>query len=248
MSWFGYIDPNAPLIDTQWTPDWPKRFNELAEQAKDPRLKAFYGAGQVSGDTPLNEVPFVALDFETTGLHPIDDEILTIGLVPFTPSRILCKDSAHWVVNPHRPLNEESVVIHGITDTEVKNAPDLNVILDQVLAALAGKVVVVHYKSIERQFLYQALLKRLGEGIEFPVVDTLDIEAAVQQRLCAGFWNWLKRKRRASVRLGRARARYGLPVYQPHHALTDALATAELLQAQLAYHYESDAKLSDIWQ
>ncbi|OLQ93494.1 DNA polymerase III subunit epsilon [Vibrio panuliri] len=235
-------------IDTTKTPNWKTRFEHLAKQAKDERLKAYYQQGAVSADTPLTDVPFVALDFETTGLNSEEDAILTIGLVPFTLNRIYCNGSAHWVVNPNRELNEESVVIHGITDSDVRNAPQLEEILQPVLNALAGKVVVVHYKNIERQFFNQALLNCIGEGIEFPVVDTLDIEWAIQRELCKGWLNWVKRKKPASVRLGQSRERYGLPAYQPHHALTDALATAELLQAQIQYHLDENAKLSAILQ
>ncbi|MEF1306175.1 3'-5' exonuclease, partial [Vibrio owensii] len=83
---------------------------------------------------------------------------------------------------------------------------------------------------------------------QFPVVDTLDIEYAIQRRECEGWLNKLKGKKPGSVRLGHARERYHLPAYQPHHALTDALATAELLQAQLQYHFEGDMPLSVIWQ
>ncbi|EGU36029.1 3'-5' exonuclease [Vibrio scophthalmi] len=235
------------LLDTSQTPDWPVYFEQLKQQAQDPRLQAYYSVPIAEASTPLKEVQFVALDFETTGLNSQQDAILTIGLVPFTLSRVACKESAHWVVNPNRDLNEESVVIHGITDTEVKAAPQLEAILEEVLQALAGKIVVVHYKNIERQFFYQALMECIGEGIEFPVVDTLDIEYAIQREQCRGFFNWLKRKKPGSVRLGQSRQRYGLPAYQPHHALTDALATAELLQAQFQYYFAPETPLSEVW-
>ncbi|WEM44122.1 3'-5' exonuclease (plasmid) [Photobacterium sp. DA100] len=235
------------LLNTRSTPDWPTFFQTLYDKAKDNRLKNFYSTPIINGDTPLSEVPFVALDFETTGLDPKKDEIISIGLVPFTMERIRCRESAQWTVNPHRPLNEESVIIHGITDSEVENAPDLLKILEQVLRSLAGKVVVVHYQRIEREFMNQALLSRLEEGIHFPVVDTMAIEMAIQQRDFGGFINRLKGRRPGSVRLARARQRYGLPLYPPHHAATDALATAELLQAQIAYHFSPDTPISDIW-
>ncbi len=236
------------LLDTRDTPNWPARFAELTHEAQDARLKRFYRALPVGPETPVSQAPFVALDFETTGLNPDEDEIVSIGLVPFTQQRIQCKGSAHWIVNPNRPLNKESVVIHGITHSDLEQAPDLEVVLDQVLNGLSGKVVVVHYKQIEREFMDRALRARLGEGIIFPVVDTLDIEAAIQHRACRGWLNRLRGKKPGSVRLGRSRERYGLPAYQPHHALTDALATAELLQAQLAWHFTPETTLSEIWQ
>ncbi|EGQ8032621.1 3'-5' exonuclease [Vibrio parahaemolyticus] len=248
MMWLAKSKASTPLLDTSQTPEWSVLFEQLAEQAQDQRLKRYYSTPMVNGDTPLKEVPFVSVDFETTGLNAEDDAILTIGLVPFTIDRVQCSGSAHWIVNPNRELNEESVVIHGITDSEVKNAPQLTQILGEILNALAGKVVLVHYKNIERQFFYNALLNTIGEGIQFPVVDTLDIEYALQRRECSGIWNKLKGKKPGSVRLGHARERYGLPAYQPHHALTDALATAELFQAQLQYHFNRDMPISAIWQ
>ena len=42
--------------------DWPQLFASLAESSRDPRLRAFYGAGCVAADTPLAEVPLVALE------------------------------------------------------------------------------------------------------------------------------------------------------------------------------------------
>ncbi|UXI03996.1 3'-5' exonuclease [Photobacterium sp. TY1-4] len=239
--------PATRLLTNHNTPDWPTFFAMLADQAKDRRLQNYYSAGMVSGDTPLKEVPFVALDFETTGLDPKKDEIISIGLVPFDMHRIRCRGSAQWVVNPNRPLEEESVVIHGITDSDVSSAPELLRVLEEVLSALAGKIVVVHFRQIEREFMNSALKARLNEGIQFPVVDTLAIESAVQHREFGGLWNKLKGKKPGSVRLGRARQRYGLPVYPPHQALTDALATAELLQAQIAYHFDPDTPIADLW-
>ncbi|MCP1328190.1 3'-5' exonuclease, partial [Halomonas sp. 707D4] len=50
-----------------------------------------------------------------------------------------------------------------------------------------------------------------------------------------------------SIRLDASRQRYGLPSYQGHHALTDALATAELFQAQVAYHYSPETPLERFW-
>lgn len=249
MMWFSKkAAKDQPLLDTSRTPEWSTLFKQLAKEARDERLKRYYSTPMVNGETPVEEVPFVSVDFETTGLNAEEDAILTIGLVPFTIDRVQCSGSAHWVVNPNRELNEESVVIHGITDSEVKNAPQLTHILGEILDALSGKVVLVHYKNIERQFFDNALLNSIGEGIQFPVVDTLDIEHAIQRRECSGLFNKLKGKKPGSVRLGHARERYRLPAYQPHHALTDALATAELFQAQLQYHFNRSMPISSIWQ
>ena len=118
--------------------DWPARFAALAEAAQEPRLRAFYAAGAVAGDTPLAEVPMVAIDVETTGLDPARDEIVSIGLLPMTLKCIASSASRYWVVRPRIDLNPESVVIHAITHAQIEAAPDLGAVIDELLAALAG--------------------------------------------------------------------------------------------------------------
>lgn len=78
-------------------------------------------------------------------------------------------------------------------------------------------------------------------------MDTMHLETLHQQRLHGGILNKVLGKKPDSVRLGASRTRYGLPPYTPHHALTDAVATAELLQAQIAYHYQRSTTLGQIW-
>lgn len=226
--------------------DWPTRYQQLVQSAENHLLKDFYQHAFTNSSAALKDVPFVALDLETTGLNASTDDIVSVGLVPFNIRRIYCKESRHWVVQPRRDLSEESIVIHGITHSEVDEAPDLNRILAPLLDALKGKVVVVHYAAIERHFLYNALLTRIKEGIEFALVDTMEVERhALKAR--QGLLGRLFNSKLGSLRLSDTRERYSLPLYQNHNALTDALATAELLQAQLSYHYRSDTPLSEIW-
>ncbi|WP_298939971.1 3'-5' exonuclease [uncultured Psychromonas sp.] len=227
--------------------NWNAYLQLQAQNCKDSRLKTFYKTGTYHDDTQLKEIEFVALDFETTGLDPKQNSIISIGLVPFTLNRIFCNQAKKWYVNPQDKLEEESVIIHGITHSDLKGAPDLRRILNQLLDELAGKIVVVHYRNIERDFLDLNLRALIDEGIIFPVIDTMQIEAEIQNKQIQGFFNWLKGKRPGSIRLGNSRLRYNLPGYQPHDALTDAIATAELLQAQVSYYYSPETPIKNIW-
>ncbi|MGR6860183.1 3'-5' exonuclease [Aliivibrio salmonicida] len=228
--------------------NWPAFFTHKFENSKDKRLRKFYQTGIYEEETPLKDIEFVALDFETTGLDANQNSIISIGLVPFTLQRIRCRESQHWFVKAQDNLEENSVVIHGITHSDLQGAPDLRRILEKVLDALAGKVVVVHYRKIERDFFDINLRNLIGEGIVFPVVDTMQIEGDYQQEQSKGIINWLKGKRPESIRLANCRLRYGLPAYAPHHALTDAIATAELFQAQISYHFSENDPIRKIWQ
>lgn len=61
------------------------------------------------------------------------------------------------------------------------------------------------------------------------------------------FIEWFKPNRPLSIRLANTRSRYHLPTYPPHDALTDAIATAELLQAQIHYHFDGDTPIKKLW-
>lgn len=226
--------------------NWNTRYAQLADDAQNNLLKEFYLSTFSDASASVKDIPFVALDFETTGLNSKTDDIVSVGLVPFTLARIYCKQSKHWVVQPRRNLSESSIVIHGITHNDVDNAPDFDNIIAPLLDALRSKVIVVHYAAIERGFFNSALLLRLKEHIEFMVVDTMELERRALKAK-QGLIGQLFNTKLGSLRLNDCRKRYSLPVYEGHHALTDALATAELLQAQLRHHYTEETPLCTIW-
>ncbi|QUX97848.1 DNA polymerase III subunit epsilon [Marinomonas sp. CT5] len=222
--------------------DWQAMFSEWAEEAPEGPLKQYYQAGMIAPDTALEDTPLLALDLETTGLDPSQDEIISLGLIPLTNKTIRCQGAQYWMAKPERSLNAESVTIHEITHTELAEAPRLHAILDEILVALAHQVVVVHCVAIERQFLLEASMKIYGYPLYFPVLDTMDIERQ------ATFKPWWKRfGKQPSLRLDACRQRYKLPRYKAHHALTDALSSAELLQAQISYHLDPTAEISNYW-
>ena len=230
--------------------DWQERFQKLADSAVDERLRRYYRHGMVSAGTPIGNTPLMAMDLETTGLDPVRDGIVSIGLVPMTLDRIHAGASRYWLLKPRVDLNETSVTIHGITHTQIADAPDLNDVLDDVLQAMAGHVVVVHFRYMEREFLNGALQPRINETIQFPVIDTMELEAREHRKKPQGLWARLLGKRQTppvSIRLADSRSRYNLPHYRPHDARTDALACAELLQAQIAYRYSPDTPVKALW-
>jgi len=224
--------------------NWQAMFQEWAKDAPPGPLKRYYEAGSVASDTTLKNTPLLALDLETTGLNPKEDEIISLGCVSMDHRIIRCNDAGYWMTKPEGTLNAESVTIHEITHTELAEAPPLHRILDEILNILSGKVVVVHCVAIEREFLLEAALNIYGFPLYFPVLDTMHIE-----RLALNKIPWWKRiiARKPSLRLDACRQRYHLPRYKAHHALTDALSSAELLQAQISYHLDPDARISDYW-
>ncbi len=241
------FNPGAPQPASA-PPDWPRQLAQLAGQAQHPALQAFYQAGCPAADCPLEDAPLIALDIETTGLNSRRDAIVSLGLAPFRLNRIRCSDALYQVVKPTSELSEESITFHRITHSDINQAPRVASVIETVLEALAGKLVVVHYRAIERGFLDQACRQHLGEGLQFPVIDTMELEARLHRG--DGEPSWFQRlfgKRHQSIRLADSRLRYNLPLYQAHHALTDAIATAELLQAQALTHYSPQVSVNRLW-
>jgi len=227
--------------------NWPENYRQLAEQARDPRIRGFYEAGCPAPDTPIRDAPLVALDFETTGLEADEHSIVSIGLVPFTLDGIQLGKAWHQVVRPQLPLHQSSITIHGITHTDIDKAPDLEEVLDTLFEHLNGRIPVVHYRNIERPFLNVALQWRLKESLRFPVLDTMAIEAYLHPDRNPNRWQRLLGQRPVSIRLADSRLRYGLPHYAGHNALIDAIATAELLQAQIVHHFSPETPVGDLW-
>jgi len=227
--------------------DWPEFMASCGESVRHAALARFYRADWPVAETPLEKVQFVALDVETTGLDARRHAIVSIGLIPFTLDRIRSDQAWYQVVRPQTELVPESVTFHHITHSDVRQAPRFGSILEDLLERLAGKVAVVHYRNIERGFLEQATQQVLGESLLFPVIDTMQIEADLHPGREPGWLSRLFGKKPLSIRLADSRTRYGLPLYQAHHALTDALATAELLQAQVATHFSPQLRLGDLW-
>lgn len=231
----------------QQSPGWAEYFARQAQACRTPALKRFYAAGVPAEDRPIGEVPLVALDFETTGLDPREHAIVSIGLVPFDLRVIRPSAGRYWVVKPPRSLPDESIAFHRITHSEVEQAPPIGAILDELLPELANRLVVVHYRHIERPFLDTAVMANRGEHCLFPLIDTMALEARWQRR---GRLQGIKRLfgiQPSSIRLADSRGRYGLPHYSSHHAKVDAMATAELFQAQVARRFTPETPISDLW-
>ena len=218
-----------------------KQQNHLLPHIENEAARAYLSTALPDKNTPINEVEFLSLDFETTGLNAKREAILSMGYMDYRGGVISLKSSKYEVICLQRALDEKSVVIHQITDDRMKAGVPLTDALDRLLMAMSGKVLLVHYATIEREFLEAATKRLYGKALPFMMVDTMLIE---------------KRKLDCShkpigsnqLRLANLRKQYHLPRYGAHNALEDAIATTELFMAQLAQREQRNEgmKLGDI--
>lgn len=112
--------------------------------------------------------------------------------------------------------------------------------MDQLLNAMAGKVMLVHFSQIERNFLKQACFEIYGVKPPLLMIDTL---AIAKKRFDMSDVAYDPSR----LRLTNLRDSYQLPTFYAHNALNDAIATGELLLAELFHHHKGlETELDDL--
>lgn len=177
--------------------------------------------------TLFAEAEFVALDIETTGLDAAHVDMLSVGWVIVSEGRIRMSTARSYMVKPSSEVGH-SAKVHGLTDTMVDAGEYWGVVLDRVVEALVGRVLVVHHAGLDKALLDRMCLRRYGARLPVLVVDTMALELRRQRRK-----HHIESK--SSLRLADLRESYGLPRYTAHDCLVDAIATAELLAAMVAH-------------
>jgi DNA polymerase III subunit epsilon len=172
------------------------------------------------------EVEYWALDLETSGLKPREDCILSAAVVPVRGGVIRYGERYYSLVRPPDParLSTEGIRAHHILPGELAEAPALPVVVSELDRRIQDRVLVLHYASLDLGFM-RAAYEAAGLGWGRPrVIDTVDLLLKLHQRR-QRFTPYPTPIRTA---LPEARAGLGLPAYVNHHAICDALATAEL--------------------
>ena len=219
-----------------WFAGYEAKRKRLLKKVPSGPLHDFLSVPFPALNTPLAELPILAVDFETTGLDSKADKLLSVGFVSLQHAQIKLNSSYHQIIKAKTQLAESNVIIHQITDEQKEQGQPLGIVVEQLLKALAGKVMLVHFARIERQFLQQACLELYGFIPEFPMIDTLVVAKRQLDKRDIAYDP-------SELRLSNLRSQYQLPPHDGHNALNDAIATAELLLAQMANKANTDKVL-----
>jgi DNA polymerase-3 subunit epsilon len=109
-------------------------------------------------DETASRPGWAVVDVETTGLHPVRDRIVEIAVVRLTADAAEI-DEWSTLVNPGDRLLGGR--IHGLRAADLVGAPTFGDIRDDLLARLAGSVIVAHNAPFDVAFL-QAETIRAG--------------------------------------------------------------------------------------
>jgi len=168
-----------------------------------------------AGSPALSDCTFAVVDVETTGSRPSGgDRITEIAVVAL--SRGVSELVYQSLINPERAIPSPVTAVTRITDDMVRGAPTFPEVVEQVLAALAGRVFVAHNIGFDWRFVCNEVRRARGLMLDGPALCTVRLA----RKLVAGL---------KSRSLDSLAAYYGIEIRERHRAGPDAMGTARVL-------------------
>ena len=93
----------------------------------------------------------VAIDLETTGLSPLVDRIIEIAAVKITPRYDI--EVFHQLINPMTDISAANSAIHGLNNTDLKDAPTLKRPMKMLWDFVGRSPLLAHNALFDGSFL-----------------------------------------------------------------------------------------------
>lgn len=205
------------------------------EVEHDLRLHDLPPPGGFTDETPLECLPTLVFDSETTGLDVRTDRVVAMAGLRLHGRRSYPATRFEELVNPGRPIPPRATAIHAIGDAMVEVAPRFDALWPDLLRRWAGTVVVGHNIGFDLAIL-GAETARAGLAWQAPPhLCTLLLAAAL----------WPSE---TDLNLESVASRLAVAPHGRHTALGDALMTAAVwagmipLLADRGVHTLADAR------
>jgi len=124
-------------------------------------------------ETPIEQVRFVVLDSETTGLNPRKDRIVTMGAIAVLNHEILIEDSFEALLKVE--YNSSAVTVHGVTRDESLAGLDEPEALNQFLRYLGDGIIVGHHIGHDVDTFNAGYERHFGFQMENASLDTMEL-------------------------------------------------------------------------
>ena len=171
-------------------------------------------------DTPLQEVSFIVVDVETTGMDPVSDRITEIAMMRVRGS--VLEDEFSTLVNPLVSIPANITLITGIDNVMVQNAPPAREIAPAIREFLGDSVFTAHNAAFDWGFVQHTLRRETGLEIANPRLCTVKLSRRILPQL-------------PSKSLGVVAQHLEIRIPDRHRASGDAYATALVLVKFLAF-------------
>ncbi len=188
---------------------------------------------EFAADVPWTELPIALLDVETTGRDASVDRVVEIGIAVGRHGEVIAR--YNWLIHPGVPIPDEARAVHGISDTDVKDAPRFEAVAHEVAAALEGCVPAAYNAPFDRAFLMNEFARAGKKDDGKSAAPALRREVEWFDPLV---WAREIQREERSKALGEVAARLGVQLEKAHRASDDAEAALRVL-----YHLGSDARV-----
>ncbi len=166
----------------------------------------------------LSDVRIVVFDTETTGLSPVDDDVIEIAALSLEGG--VETGRFETLVDPGRRIPPALTAIHGIDDAMVRGKPRLAEAGARFLEFAGDSILAAHNAAYDMAMLIGPLLKAGHEPAGNAVIDT----CRLARRLIDA----------PNYQLGTLAGILGVDISRAHRAMPDVEATARLLLECLA--------------
>lgn len=164
----------------------------------------------------LLEKTFVVFDTETTGFHPYGgDELVSIGAVVVENGKVASEKTFFEWINPNRSIPPEIQELLQITENDITGAPMAMEVIRDFLQFTGPACIVAHNLEFDLHFLNRHLTLCCKEKIKNQAIDTFTLAYHMFPTL-------------PSHNLDTLLATFDISLRRRHHALDDAIMTAEL--------------------
>lgn len=167
------------------------------------------------------EAPIVVIDVETTGLDPLADRIVEVGVAMWDPE---WNERRSWrlLVNPEIPIPTQASDIHGITDLLVRGASRFPAVGLELEARIPGHAIVAAYNvDFDRRLISHEWARSNRRAPWFLLASEAWLDPLV--------WVRETQKYERSKKLVDVAARMGVQLIGAHSAENDAKATLEII-------------------
>ena len=172
-------------------------------------------------NAPVEQVRFVVLDTETTGLDPRRDRVITIGAVAVHEDEILLDDAFEVLLKI--AYNNSSVTVHGITRDEALGGMEELEALALFLDYLLDGVIVGHHIGHDIEVLNCACERHFNLKLRNRSLDTMDLTLHLKDDGA-----FVDRPMAADFSLDGLCDMFGVVPHDRHTAGGDAFLTAQI--------------------
>ena len=175
----------------------------------------------------VDSLCFCVIDLETTGGNAQKDRIIEIGMVKVKDRKVISEKS--FLINPLIAIPEFIQKLTNIKQADVKDAPLIEDVIDQVIKFIDKDIIVAHNTSFDVPFLNGVLARLKRAPLENKVICTNVMTKYLIPEILNSNLNYMSKI-------------FEIEHSKAHRAADDAKATAHLLIKYLSIFAEKGIK------